>query len=239
MERVLASKEVKARLSGIAIGLAADCDAPQGPLHELFEAKLPEATMLPFVAFLTPDGQWIDGFSGYQEADQFLKVLTLAEASPLLNAKPSVRQQLEKLAASANLAADKSDWKPVLAAAREANKSSGRCPERTAIQAAEQKARAWAAAQFAAIEQDAVGGADLAPSRKRLAAVKLQFVGEPEAADAENGSKAILRLTQIRDVETLPNPAKNIREKAAETWKGTRWAAIFAKPAAAPGKGGK
>ena len=235
MERALPNPEVKSRLSAIAIGLAADCDAPDGGIDELMHQGLPGATGLPFVAILTPDGQWIDGFSGYRDAKELASFLDRAAKSPLLEAPAAVRKQLEKLATAATAAAARADWKPVLAAAREADKSHGRCPERTAIKAAEQKAREWLAAQYDAVFQAAATGADLAPARQRLADVKRHFAGEPEALDADTGTKALQRLKYVREIEANPNPARDLRERSAAMFPGTRWTALFEKPTAPAG----
>ncbi|MEO6594262.1 MAG: hypothetical protein ABIP94_05875 [Planctomycetota bacterium] len=235
MERVLASGEVKERLGKLAVGLAADCDAPEDGIEGILHEHLPGASTLPFAAFLTEDGVWIDGFSGYKDTADFVQMLAAVEKSPLLEATPAVRKQLEKPAKTATAAAERGDWKVVLGTVREAGKSSGRCEEREAIKAAEKKAREWVAAQFDAVVVAATSGADLAPARKQLAAVKDHFAGEPEAADAEVGRKALIRLTQIRDAEARPNPAKDLREKAAAMFEGARWATIFAKVLAVPG----
>jgi hypothetical protein len=229
VQRELTSPTIKDRIGKAAVGLAADCDAGEQTVSELMHANLPDASALPFVAFLTPDGQWINGASGYQEARQLAALLDVAEKSPLLDASAAVQKQLEKHAASATAAVAKNDWKAVLAAAREARKSTGRCPQRTAIADAEKLARAWAESQLAGVAQQAAAGGDLAPLRKQLAAVKQQFAGEPEAADADTGTKALQRLQVVREVEAAPNPARDLRERSAAPFQGTRWQTIFAK----------
>lgn len=236
MQRVLPTSPVKERIAALALGLAVDCDGPPSDVDEILRANLPDASALPFVAFLTPDGQWVDGASGFQDNAAMLALIERAAKSPLLEAKPAVRKQLEKPAATAMAAVAKSDWKTVLVAAREAGKSTGRCPERASIRAAEQQARAWAAAQLDTAAQEAAAGGDLVAVRKRLAAVKQHFTGEPEGADAETGSKAVQRLQTVREVEANPNPARDLRERSAAPYKGTRWAAIFAKPSDKPGE---
>ena len=184
------------------------------------------------VAVLTAAGEWVDGFSGWIEQADFVKVLDRVEKSPLLQAKPAVRKQLEKPAAAVGAAADKADWPVVLAAAREARKTNGRCPERDAIIAAEIKARAWAAAEIDSVVQAAKSSADFAPLRKKLAFVKQKFTGEPEATDADTGLKALTKLALVREVEATGNPAKDLRERHAAPFKDTRWVALFEKAAA-------
>jgi hypothetical protein len=237
VQRVLAASPIKERIGALAIGLAADCDAPEQEVDEVLHKNLPGASTLPFVGFLTFDGEWIDGASGYLEPAELQALLDRVEKSPLLDAKPAVRKQLEKPAATATAAAAKSDWKAVLVAAREAAKSTGRCPERTAIRAAEQQARAWATGELDGVVKDAAAGAELPPLRKRLAAVRGHFAGEPEAADVDTGLKALQRLQVVREVEAAPNPARDLRERSAAPYQGTRWTAVFTKPAAdAPAK---
>ena len=225
---------VKDRLAALTVGLAVDWYAAEPAIEELCAKNLPEPRKAPMVGFLTPDGRWVDGYSGWLEEPEFLKVLARAEASPLLLATPAVQKQLAKLAPAATAAAAKGNWKTVLAAAREARKSTGRCAERTAIAEAQQQARAWAETQLAAVAQTAASGGELAPLRKQLAAVEQHFAGEPEAADADTGTKALQRLQVVREVEALPNPARDLRERSAAPYHGTRWEAVFARPAGGP-----
>lgn len=232
MQRVLPAASIKAKIGALAVGLAADCDDPEAAVDKLMREHLPGASTLPFAGFITHDGKWVGGFSGYKDEAAFQTVLTAAAASPLLDATPAVRKQLEKVSAAATAAAERGDWKAVLKAAQQAAKSNGRCPERDAVKAAEARARAWAAEQLDAAAQEARAGGDLAPVRKRLADVRRQFAGEPEADEADVGAKAVRRLTQILDAEKMPNPAHDLREKAAAMFKNSRWAKIFAAPAA-------
>ena len=79
--RVLPDPRVRSRLAAVAVGLASECDRPEAPIQALFDRHLRNAHMLPFAAFLTPDGQWITGFAGSGTADSFLAHLALAERS--------------------------------------------------------------------------------------------------------------------------------------------------------------
>ena len=96
VEHALPQKDVKSKLQTLAIGLAADCDAAEPAVEELMTANLSGASSLPFVALLTPDGRWIDGHAGSLDAPELLQMLAKAEKSPLLDAAPAVRKQLEK-----------------------------------------------------------------------------------------------------------------------------------------------
>jgi hypothetical protein len=235
VERVLPSSGIKERLSAMAIGLAADCDDPEQSVEAIMREHLPDARVLPFVAILGPEGQWVDGFSGYKEAPAFAEVLERVEKTTVLDATPAVRKQLEKVAKTATEAAEQGNWRRVLQAAEQASKTSGRCPERDAVDDALKRARSWAEEQLAAAVGEAAGGGDLTPARQRLADVKRNFEGEPEAADAEEGRKAFLRLARIREAEARPNPAPDLRDKAAASFAGTRWAAVFVRATEAKG----
>lgn len=229
MQRVVPHPSIKDRLAALVVGLSQDWETPEAAIADLFQKHLPDAKSYPLVAFLTADGKWIDGYSGWLEEPDFLKMMARVEASPLLQADPGTQKQLAKHAAAVGPAAAKGDWKTVLAAGREAAKSTGRCAERTTIRAAEQQARSWAKAQLESCVASARSGADLAPVRKQLAAVKSQFAGEPEAVDADLGLKALQRLATVREVEANPNPARDLRERSAAPFQDSRWAAIFAR----------
>jgi hypothetical protein len=238
VQKVLPGANVKERLAAIAIGLAIDCDAGDDAVGQLLHANLPGAQMLPFVGFVNWDGQWVTGFAGFKDAKAFEPVLEAAEKSPARDATEAVRRQLAPLAASATAAAAARDWKTVLKVARTADASGGRCPERDAIRTAHRQARDWLAEQFAAVFEDAKTGKDMAPSRKRLEEVQKRFAGEPEAAEADLGFKAVRRLVEIRTAEARGNAAKDLRSKAAAQYEKSRWGALFdvagAAAAAAP-----
>jgi hypothetical protein len=234
VQRVLTADAIKQRIGELAIGYAADCDSYESDIGNLLSTNLPDAKMLPFVAFLTPTGKWINGASGYQEPGALVALMNEAAASPLLNAAPDVQKALVKPAATATAAAAKGDWKSVLAAAREAKKSTGRCAERNAIAAAEKQARDYANAEFAAVIAAAATKGDVVPLKKRLTALKAPFAGEPEAADCDTGVKALQQLHFVREVEARGNPAKDLRSRSAEPFQGTRWTALFVPVAAAP-----
>ncbi|MHC5012722.1 MAG: hypothetical protein ACYTG6_17540, partial [Planctomycetota bacterium] len=62
-----------------AVGLAAEADRPEPVVDGMFRRRLPYAQMLPFVAFLTPDGAWITGYAGGTSVSSFSSHLTRAE----------------------------------------------------------------------------------------------------------------------------------------------------------------
>jgi hypothetical protein len=225
---VLPSKAVKERIAPLAVGLAADCDSPESEVEQIMAKNLSGANTLPFAGFLTHDLKWVSGFSGYKDEAAFAAFVESAEKSPLLEATEAVRKKLAELAAKAGKAAEKGEWKAVLAAGREADATSGRCPDRAALAEAVKKARAWAEERFGEAIAVAREGKDLAEARKALEAVRKQFSGEPEAAEADAGFKALTRLGNIRAMEEKKSgDPKALREKAAKDHEGSRWAAVF------------
>ena len=79
--RVLPDPRVRARLSAVAVGLAAECDRPEPAVQAVFDRHLRNAHMLPFAAFLTPDGQWVTGFAGCGRVESFLGHLAMTVAA--------------------------------------------------------------------------------------------------------------------------------------------------------------
>lgn len=225
MERVLPDPEVKERIADLAVGLASNCDAPEGDVEKLMREHLKGASTLPFVAFVTHDGRWVGGFSGYRDVAAFRKALDDAEGSPLIQASEAVRKKLAGLGQKAAKAAEAGDWKGVVAAAREAGKTTGRCSERKALAALRAKAKAWASARLDEAAKAARGG-DSAAAQAAIAEVRLQYAGEPEAAEADAGAKAVRKLSLLPAGEA----GARAREKAAEEFRGTRWEAIFLPP---------
>ena len=79
-QSVLPHSTVRPRLSRLAIGLAADCDRPEGAVAQLFYSNLRNTRMLPFCGFVTPRGRWITGWAGYASPSQMQRYLAQAEA---------------------------------------------------------------------------------------------------------------------------------------------------------------
>ena len=233
MERVLPAAEVKSRIADLAIGLVADCDRPENDVEQIMRTNLANAQKLPFVAFVTHDGKWVEGYSGFKRPNDFLVVLKKAEDTPYLKATPAVQKTLASLVAKSEKAAKKGDWRMVLKSGLAADKSTGRCPERTQMTALVESARAWAAAQFKSAIKLAQSGGDLAAAKKALSSVKKHFSGQPQAAAAQTGIKALQRLTKIRKVEAAGSAPEGLREKAVRDFKETPWTAMFEKKTAA------
>jgi hypothetical protein len=237
VERVLPNEDIKKRIRDLAVGLSADCDSPESDVEDIMRAKLAGAQRLPFVAFITHKGEWVGGYSGYKDTRAFLRVPATAEKTPYLQASKAVRKKLAGLVAKAEKAAAKGHWNAVIRAGQAAAKTTGRCPERKALAEIVKKARAWAAEQLDAAVRTARAGGDLTEARKALSDLKKKFSGEPEAADAGLGLKALGRLVQIARLEAGGSLLVEAREKETRKYEDTRWAAIF-QPAEKPEKEG-
>ena len=226
---MLPAAKVKARISAMAVGLAADCDRPESDVQKIMQENLKGAGTLPFVALLTPDLKWVGGFSGYKDEAAFIAVLDAADKSPLLDASDAVKKKLLGLADKAAKAAEKADWKAVLSAGHEAAATTGRSPDRVRLEDLVKKAHEWADGELNRIVEDVRKGGDLPAARKALGDVKKQMAGETEAADVETGLKALTKLSTIRSVEAEPkgvDPAA-MREKVAKEFESSRWKAVF------------
>jgi len=218
---------VKGRIASLAVGLAANCDAPEGDVATIMRENLKGASTLPFAGFITPQGKWVAGFSGFKDEGGFVKILDEVEASPVLQASEADKKKIAALGEKAGKAAEKSEWKSVLAAAKEAKEINGRCDARKTIDGFVAKAREWATSQFDAAVKAAQGGGDLAEPRRILGDVKKQFPGEPEAAEAEAGLKALTKLSNLQAAEAAPNAQPGLREKVKKEFAASRWGAIF------------
>jgi len=226
VERVLPDPAVKERMQDLVVGLAANCDAPESEVSKIMHENLKGAGTLPFVGFVTHDGKWVGGFSGYKDTEAFVKVLAAAEETPYLQATKAVRAKLATLSEKAAKAAEQPDWKTVVAVAKDAAKTTGRCPERTAIVATMKKAQAWAAGKMDEAIKAAQAG-NVAPANEALAEVRKCFMGEPEGADAETGIKAVKRLSTILEAEAKGTASASSRDRARKEFNETRWMAIF------------
>jgi hypothetical protein len=67
VERVVPDPKVKDRMSAVAVGLAVEWYSADPAIEELCAKNLPDPRQAPMVGFLTPEGSWVDGFSGWIE----------------------------------------------------------------------------------------------------------------------------------------------------------------------------
>ena len=81
VSRVLPTAGLRERFVGCAIGVAADCDEPDPKLEALFKIGLgADAKALPFVAFASPDLEWIAGWGGGIDVPGCARGLDAAES---------------------------------------------------------------------------------------------------------------------------------------------------------------
>jgi hypothetical protein len=232
VERVVPDARVRERLARIAVGLAAECDPPgrdEDVARLLFE-HIPDAKTLPFVGLVTADLEWVAGYSGRRDATAFLREVAKAEKSPSRPASKEEREKLEKLRADAEAAFAKDDFRAVVAAARAADATGGRCAERDALDELRARAAGWAEDRLAGVEATLRSGSgDVAEAKKRLQAIARDFAGEPVGDDAKRGSDAVARREAIDAARAAGDAAKaaSLREKARADLRGTRWAALF------------
>ncbi len=211
----------------LAVGLSSDCDNPESDVAKLMREHLKNARTLPFVGFVTHDGKWVAGFSGYKDAGAFLNEIEKAEKTPHLQASAATRQKIAKMVTTAAKAADKGQWKVAVKAGQTVAKMWGRCPERTQISALVAKARAWANTTFDEAIKSARAGEDLKEAKKAIAGVRSNFAKEPEADEAATGLKALSKLASVRKIEAKGRSREGLREKAAKPFEGTRWTKLF------------
>ncbi len=212
----------------MAVGLGAHCDPPkvEQRLLETFTEKFDGAPSLPFVAWVTPDFEWIHGFAGGRTVKEFEADLDLVERSPLLPASQKDADRLSELGRVARDAAEEKSWADVLKQARSAAEIRGGCPGRVMLDTAVAKARSWAAGEFYVAVERALTEDDLKPSLDALRAIKRDFKGDPEAETAARGLKAIDLYR--RNARLSGEKRTAAMEKARTAYADTEWEALFA-----------
>lgn len=221
---------VKSRIAELAIGLAINCDESPEFFNDLFARELPQANMLPFVAVLTSEGTWVDGFSSYKDEKELAAFLEQANKSPRFDATAEAQKQLAKLSKTATTGLTKNNWKLVRQAVQQSKQVFGRCPEREPLGAADQKLKKWLKDKFDAVVNDAVSGTKLVAAKKHLLDVQRVYKGEPEESIAKRGVQAIQTLNKLRSAEARANTKPGLREDAANKFRDTPWHAMFARP---------
>lgn len=224
------TEPVKSRIAELAIGLAINCDESPEFFNELFARELPDANMLPFIAILTSEGTWVDGFSSYKDEKQLAAFLETANKSKRFDATPEAQKQLATISKAATTGLTKNNWKLVHQAVKQSKQVFGRCPERAPLRAAGQQLQTWLKNKFDSVVNDAVSGAKLIAAKKHLLAVQRVYKGDPEEAIAKRGVQAIKALNKLRSAEARANTRPGLREDAANKFRDTPWHAMFAKP---------
>jgi hypothetical protein len=201
-------------------------------VEKIMSENLKGANTLPFAGFVTTDLKWVGGFSGYKDAGAFVSLLDEVEKSPLLQAKPEVAKKLDGLVAQATKAAEKGDWKAVMAASKSSAELKGRSPAREKLAGLVGKAREWAEGEMVKALESVKTGGERGAIRTQLKKVSAALAGENEAKDADQGLKALDKLTTIESMAAEQQDAA--REKGAKDFAGSRWAAVFDKSVPKP-----
>jgi len=223
---------VRDRIANSCVGLAACCDPPdvEDKLLFFFSEKFEGATSLPFGVFMTPDFEFVHGFTGSRSVKQFQADLDLVEKHPLFPATAEAAAKLTKLGERAAKDAAAEKWAKVLKTGRAGAAIRGACPERKALDDAVAAARKYAESRFMWVETEAKTADDVVAMTKELRAVQKLFKGEPEAAAAKLGQKAVITALAIRvAAEDTGADTADARKIAAEQYAGTRWEWLFRK----------
>ncbi len=80
ISRILPSDVVRGRIRALAVGYADECDSPDPRTWSLFGRYLQGAVMLPLVGLVTPDLQWVTGWSGSTDPQTVAAHLERAES---------------------------------------------------------------------------------------------------------------------------------------------------------------
>jgi len=223
---------VRERISESCVGLAACCDPPEVEEQLLFyfSEKFPKAQSLPFGVFMTPDFEFVHGFTGSRSVEQFQADLDLVEAHPLFPATEKDALKLAKLGEKAAKDAAAKKWAKVLKIGREGAAIRGACAERKALHDAVAAAREYAESRFMWIENQVKTGTDITALTKELAAVQKLFKGEPESETAKLGKAAVKTALAVRTtIATDEAKGAAMREDSAGKYADTRWVWLFRK----------
>jgi len=193
-----------------------------------FSEKFPKATSLPFGVFMTPEFEFVHGFTGSRSVEQFQADLDLVEQHPLFPATEKDALRLVKLGEKAAKAAAAEKWAKVLKTGREGAAIRGACAERDALDEAVAAARAYAESRFMWIEEQVKTTDDLPSLTKELLALRKLFQGGPESETAKLGMRAVKTALFIRTTLAIDEArAKMIRAQSALKYEGTRWEWLF------------
>src|SRR5262245_4537368 len=72
LHEVIPDPTVAGELGAVSVGYFCDVDTNRGsPAFQVISSNLPNAVILPLVAWLTPDLRWVHGFSGHTDVARF------------------------------------------------------------------------------------------------------------------------------------------------------------------------
>ncbi len=246
----------KGRVAALFVGLAADCDEPDPRVVGVFDANLPNARLLPFVAFLTPDLRWITGWAGAATVAEVADHLAKAEefrtrAKPLAaRPEPAAAPRAATLSPGAAAppamppaappAAEVERAKALLASARQAAAAGTWCEVRRLAAEARRLPVTVEPAQWAALGADAdrwceerLGAALCAAKERRVEDASAILAAVSRGAAAGTGLREeVLRgekaIARWREVEAAKEGERaSARAAALEEFRGTRWQTLF------------
>jgi hypothetical protein len=230
--RVLPSDEVSAVLSANFACLKVNIDSPPVEVKKFLDQV--QGQTLPFYAYVTPDGKFIHGTSGFRAVEAFKQDLDKALRSDAMRAPPEVEKKLVQLATQAEKDLEAKRYGAVQRAAKDAEKVKGFSDARVRLQEMQGKALAalrQALDETAALAKDGKLDDALVSARRQLndfrgteveaasvTAVKSIERLKAAAGNAEKGDKAGARhVYQLIQKEAPDSPYAAI---AAERLKG-------------------
>jgi hypothetical protein len=179
---------------------------------------------------MTPDFEFVHGFTGSRSVEQFQADLDLVEQHPLFPATEKDALRLAKLGEKAAKDAAAEKWAKVLKTGRAGTAIRGACAERSALDEAVAAARAYAESRFMWIEEEVKTTDDPSSLTKELAGLQRLFKGEPESETATLGKLAVKTALAIRTtLATDETKGNTMRDQAAVKYEGTRWEWLFRK----------
>jgi hypothetical protein len=246
--------ETSSELGMIAVGYYDDCDVDAGSqAFWILRNNLPNAVTLPLVGFVTPDLQWVSGFSGATDAGRFRSEIDRAraayrqmgstgttvtsDAKPSFGMLPAASSEFapstRALASLPSLPdAELADVGAELVADADLDRPAA---PTTAVVASQVETidpgtrdvsdvRSWARDELARAAA-ALVTRDYSSARSILATVREKARGNPEAREADKGEVAIYNL---RKIESTPAHADSLRLRAHHDLRDTVWASLFA-----------
>jgi hypothetical protein len=228
--RIIPQPEVSADLGSIAVGYYDDVDAnPASQSFQILRTNLPDAMTLPLCGWLTPDLQWVHGYSGGRDAARFRAEIATARARFRALSAAATPAAPARLGRSLGRSIGGPEVvretvaRATPAVAREDVHLAG--AGRLAAPGSEDALRAWANDRLDRAV-DALVALDYARARAILAEVRSKTAGFPEEREAEKGEVAIHNLDRIDRAEDA-RVATRIRDAARQDLAGTRWAPLF------------
>lgn len=198
--RVLPTEEIHALLTREFVLLKVDIDKPTKGVQKYLDAV--KGQVLPFWAYVTPDGTYISGSSGFRGADDFLADLKSAMTSERMRVPAPVEKALAKSAEQATQDLEEKKNGAVVHAAKEAEKARGYSESKLKLRELLAKAVAAGREVLAAAAEQAKGG-DLEGA---LAAAK------PVAADFKGTELDAAAALAVKCLEKFKSAAASVEK---------------------------